>query len=125
MELQVPADFGRLPQDLEIAIFRIVQECVTNIHRHSGSSVAQVCISHSDGQVCIEVQDRGKGISSAKQSDIQLGRAGVGIRGIRERVRQLKGSLQINSPGNGMGTTVVVHLPVAKISAAVITENVL
>jgi PAS domain S-box-containing protein len=114
MDLQVPDDFGRLTRELETAIFRIVQECVTNIHRHSGSSVAKVCISRTNNHVRIEVQDRGKGISPAKQSDIELGRTGVGIRGMRERVRQLGGSLEINSQGNGTGTTVVAYLPVGK-----------
>jgi len=120
MDLQVPSDFGRLSQEFETAIFRIVQECVTNIHRHSGSSVAKVCISSIDSQVRIEVQDRGKGISPEKQSDIELGRGGVGIRGMRERLRQLGGSLEIDSPGNGKGTTIVAHLPVEKSSTPVI-----
>src|SRR5882724_11809069 len=60
MDLQIPDDFGRFPPELETVIFRIVQECVTNIHRHSGSSAAKVCIASSDSQVRIEVQDKGK-----------------------------------------------------------------
>ena len=123
MDLQVPADFGRFPQELETAIFRIVQECVTNIHRHSGSNVAKVCISRANDHVRIEVQDRGKGISPAKRSDIDLGKAGVGIRGMRERVRQLGGSLEIDSQGNGRGTTVVAQLPVEKSPASTITGS--
>ena len=121
MDLQIPANFRRFPQEMETAIFRIVQECVTNIHRHSGSSAAKVCISLTDSQVLIEVQDRGKGISSAKQSDIELGRAGVGIRGMRERLRQLGGSLEIDSQGDGKGTTVIAHLPIEKNSPSSIT----
>jgi len=118
MDLQIPDDFGRFPPELETVIFRIVQECVTNIHRHSGSSAAKVCIASSDSQVRIEVQDKGKGISPAKQSDIELGKAGVGIRGMRERLRQLGGRLEIDSQGDGKGTTVIAHLPIEKSSAS-------
>ena len=117
MDLEVPSDLGRFPQEIETAIFRVVQECVTNIHRHSGSTVARVCISQINKHVRIEIQDSGKGISQAQQSDIALGKAGVGIRGMKERVRQLGGSLKIDSQGEGKGTSVVAELPVEKTSA--------
>jgi signal transduction histidine kinase len=113
VDLQIPADFGRLSRELETAIFRVVQECLTNIHRHSGSAVARVCISRAENDVRIEVQDRGRGISPAKRSEISsAGRGGVGIRGMRERLRQLGGSLEINSQRKGSGTIVVARLPI-------------
>src|ERR1051325_4679978 len=115
MDLEVPSDLGRFPQEIETAIFRVVQECVTNIHRHSGSSVARVCVSRVNKHVRIEIQDSGKGISRAQQADIALGRAGVGIRGMKERVRQLGGSLKIDSQGEGKGTSVVAELPERKL----------
>src|SRR6266852_1857563 len=115
VDLELPEDLGRLSQDSETAIFRIVQECLTNIHRHSESPVARIRISRFDGQVSLEVEDRGKGIPQEKRNAMDSGgTAGVGIRGMRERVRQLGGSLEINS--NDTGTVVVARLPVASTS---------
>ncbi len=115
VDLELPEDLGRLPQDLETAIFRIVQECLTNIHRHSQSPLARIRISRSDSEVSLEVEDRGKGITPQKREAMDSGgTAGVGIRGMRERLRQLGGSLEINS--NDTGTVVVARLPVASTS---------
>ncbi len=66
VELELAEDFGRLPQDWEIAIFRTVQECLTNIHRYSGSPVARIRLARSDSQLCLEVQDKGIGIPPEK-----------------------------------------------------------
>ena len=89
VDLEIPTDFGRLSTDLETTVFRMVQECLTNIHRHSGSSVARVLISMTDQKLRVEVQDEGKGISPSKRVEIErLGRSGVGIRGMRERIHQ-------------------------------------
>jgi signal transduction histidine kinase len=115
VELQLPDDLGRLPQDSETSIFRVVQECLTNIHRHSESPVARIRITRSDGQVSVEVEDRGKGIPPEKREAMDSGGLpGVGIRGMRERLRQLGGTLEVNS--NGEGTVVVARLPVANSS---------
>src|SRR2546423_6429709 len=115
VSLEMPEDFGRLPSELETAIFRVVQECLTNIHRHAESQVAKIRITHANGDVRIEVQDKGKGIPPDKYSTIVSGPSGtpgVGIRGMRERVRQLGGSLEIHSDGRGKGTVVVARLPI-------------
>jgi PAS domain S-box-containing protein len=112
VDLEIPEELGRLPQELETAIFRIVQECLTNIHRHSGSPVARICITRSDSQVSLEVEDRGKGIPPEKREAMESGGTpGVGIRGMRERLRQLGGSLEIKSTETG--TVVVARLRVA------------
>lgn len=114
VNLRIPDDFGRLSRDLETAIFRVVQECLTNIHRHSGSPVARIFIAQSDGHVRIEVEDKGNGIAPQKRTEIMAsttGTPGVGIRGMRERLRQLGGSLEIRSNGEGKGTVVTAHLP--------------
>jgi signal transduction histidine kinase len=112
VDLEIPEELGRLPQDLETAIFRIVQECLTNIHRHSGSPVARICITHSDSEVTLEVEDRGKGIPLEKRQVLDSeGAAGVGIRGMRERLRHLGGSLEIKSTETG--TVVVARLRIA------------
>jgi PAS domain S-box-containing protein len=111
--LAIPIDFGRLAGNLETAIFRIVQECLTNIHRHSQSPVAKIFISHSDSEIRVEVQDEGVGISPGKRSEMErTGNAGVGIRGMRERIRQLGGTLQVRSQLSGTGTIVVAQLPI-------------
>jgi len=109
VDFDCPKDFGRLPEDLETALFRIVQECLTNIHRHSGSSVAEVRLNRSGRMVLLEVADRGRGISPEKRKalDSEAG-LGVGIRGMRERIRQLGGDLQVQS--NGKGTLVIAQV---------------
>jgi len=118
VELQLPEDLGRLPQDLETAIFRIVQESLTNIHRHSESQAAKVRISRFDSQVSLEVEDDGKGLPQEKREAMESGGTpGVGIRGMRERLRQLGGTLEIKS--NSRGTLVVARLPVARTSLVV------
>lgn len=113
VDFELPEELGRLPQDLETALFRIVQECLTNIHRHSESSVAVIRISRSESQIRLEVEDRGKGISAEKRAAMDSGGSlGVGIRGMRERLRQLGGTLEINS--SDRGTVVVAQLTVPK-----------
>jgi len=110
VELDLPEDFGRLPQDWEIAVFRTVQESLTNIHRYSGSPVARIRLARSDSQICLEVQDKGVGITPEKLREItEAGTPGIGVRGMRERMRQLGGDLEIHSDGHG--TTVEAHLP--------------
>ena len=122
VDLELPADFGRLSRELETAVFRTVQECLTNIHRHSGSPIAKVRIARSDGHVRVEVEDRGKGIPPEKQSKMASnGTPGVGIRGMRERLRQLGGRLEINS--NGKGTVIVARLPIANTSVLAATKG--
>ena len=102
VNLDLDANLGRLSSECETAIFRIVQESLTNIHRHSGSPTASISISRTRREVRLGVHDQGKGISGSMKR-------GVGIQGMHERVRQLGGRLQINS-GKG-GTSVVAILP--------------
>ncbi len=124
VELEVPDDFDRLPRDLETAIFRVVQECLTNVHRHSGSPVAKIRLGRSASAVQLEVRDEGKGIPPEKLSEMSSnGVPGVGIRGMRERIHQLGGSLEISSVGNGRGTIVVAKLPVANVAPPVSASN--
>jgi len=81
---------------METAVFRIGQECLTNILAYSGSAIAKGRVSRSDTDLRVEVQNQGKGISPAKRFEMeQAGKAGVGIKGMRERIRQLGGGLQI------------------------------
>jgi PAS domain S-box-containing protein len=109
VELEMPHRLGRLPRELELVIFRVVQESLTNIHRHSGSSWARIHLTRAKNFVEFEISDRGKGISPEKQRQAIAAKAGVGLRGMEERVRQFDGTLQIIS--NSGGTRVLVKLP--------------
>jgi signal transduction histidine kinase len=101
--LEIPDDLPRLAQDLEISIFRIVQECLTNIHKHSGARSVAISIRRSgDGRVTLKVADDGRGLPKAHA-------LGVGLRGMEERVRQLRGSFKVTS--NPDGTAVIVTMP--------------
>jgi PAS domain S-box-containing protein len=101
--------FGRLPRDMELAVFRLVQECLTNIHRHSGSKVAAIRMKRADRCVFLEVEDAGSGIPPEKLIEIQSHGTGVGIRGMRERVLQCGGEMKIESEGRG--TKISITLP--------------
>jgi signal transduction histidine kinase len=112
VDLDLPDGFGRLPSELETAVFRVVQESLTNIHRHSGSEVATIRIRRRDRQVLVQVEDRGRGIPLEKQEELAThGTVGVGIRGMRERLRQLGGTLEIQSSGSGTLVTVLLPIP--------------
>jgi len=110
-EIHISESFGRLPSEFELAVFRIVQECLTNIHRHSGSKTAAIRLSREARSVSLEIHDDGKGISPEKLAAIQAHRSGVGIMGMRERVRHFNGVLDIHS--NGRGTTIFVTFPIS------------
>jgi len=117
VDLEIAEDFGRLQPEVETAIFRTVQECLTNVHRHSGSRTARVRLLHSAGELRLLVQDDGAGIAAQKLDKVVAdGTPGVGIRGMRERMRQLGGTLEINS--NPTGTNVEVRLPINIVSLA-------
>jgi PAS domain S-box-containing protein len=119
VELDLPERLGRLPKELEIVVFRIVQESLTNVHRHSGSSWASISLMRSDDFVDFEISDRGKGIPAERQ--MTIAKAGVGVRGMEERVRQFDGTLRIVS--NHEGTTVKVRLPLKNASAHQATDS--
>jgi signal transduction histidine kinase len=113
VDLHLPEDFGRLPGEMETAIFRVIQESLTNIHRHSGSPVARIQLRQVGDQVAVEVSDKGKGIPRDKLEEMSsTGTPGVGIRGMRERLRQLGGALEIESAK--AGTVVSVILPLER-----------
>ena len=103
----------RLPADTEILLFRVLQESLTNIHRHSGSSQARVRAGMDGSSVYLEIRDQGHGISQdVLESFNTLGNGvGVGLAGIRERVREVDGKLELSS--TTMGTVLRVSVPVA------------
>lgn len=118
IRIEVPPDLGRLPADMETALFRIVQESLTNIHRHSGSNRAEIYIRRSADDITLEVRDYGKGMPAPNNGSSQKSRSGVGIQGMQERVRQLNGRFEIRSHADG--TTVTARLPVTAPSMAVV-----
>jgi signal transduction histidine kinase len=110
--IEIPSDFGRLTSETELAIFRVLQESLTNVHRHSGSLTAKVRVLIYDGMISLEVKDDGKGMSSGSLDGFQQdlpGTLGVGLRGMNERIRQLGGKLEVASTGHG--TTIRATMP--------------
>ena len=117
VDLEMPEDLGRFRRELELAVFRIVQETLTNVHRHSGSARAKITLTRGPRQLRMKVEDQGKGMALPLNMELGSKRApGVGISGIRERVRQLGGQMQIRS-GNS-GTTVEVLFPLEDVSSS-------
>jgi signal transduction histidine kinase len=112
ISLCVSQDLGRLPGDMELVVFRVVQECLTNIHRHSGSTSVSIRLARDSDTILVEVEDNGKGMSPEKLAELRSGGSGVGIRGMRERVRQLGGDMNIDSDTSG--TRISVTLPTPK-----------
>lgn len=108
VRIEVAPDLGRLDSDIETALFRVVQECLLNVHRHSSSATASVSLHREAGKIKLDVHDEGVGMNIAKEPE--GAGLGVGLLGIRERIRQLDGKLEILS-NRGEGTTVIATVP--------------
>jgi PAS domain S-box-containing protein len=111
IDFDISPDFGRLSRDVELVIFRVLQESLTNVHRHSGSSIACVRVIVEEGYARLEVTDYGKGIASdvLSQGADAVGSLGVGIRSMVERLQQVGGKLEISS--NRHGTKMLATIP--------------
>jgi signal transduction histidine kinase len=116
VEVEVPEDWPRANADTELTLFRVAQECLGNIQRHSGSTWARVLLDATDGAVTLEVEDRGRGIPPEVLKRGATGTIGVGIGGMRERLRQLGGSLEIMR--RDPGTLVRATVPIAQSGTA-------
>jgi PAS domain S-box-containing protein len=117
---EVSPEFGRLPREVELALFRVLQESLTNVHRHSGSSTAHVRLAMQNATAILQIQDQGKGIPAGtleEPGQDRTGSLGVGLRSMSERMQQLGGKLEIFS--NEDGTTVSATVPVAESNSAV------
>ena len=112
VNLDLPEDLGRLHKDVEIVLFRAVQEALTNVHRHSGGTVVDIRLSIDAEHVELEIKDNGRGIPEHRLDRLREGAAetGVGLAGMRERIRERGGSLEIQS--NGGGTNLLITLPI-------------
>jgi PAS domain S-box-containing protein len=111
ISIKFPSRLGRLPAHVETTLFRIAQEALTNIERHSGSATAEIRFRRKPDELILEVVDHGCGISKEILKQLNRGTAlpGIGIAGMRERVRQFGGLMEIFSSSNG--TRVRVNLP--------------
>jgi PAS domain S-box-containing protein len=110
VNLEIAKDFGRLPTEIETTLFRVVQESLTNVHRHSGSATAEIQVRRLEGEVRLDVLDTGVGMPLRKRANGDDAKAGVGILGMSERVRQLGGSFEISA--GQPGTRITASLPV-------------
>jgi PAS domain S-box-containing protein len=111
---EITSDVRRLDRDTELALFRVLQESLTNVHRHSGSRTANIRLSLLNGTAILEIKDQGKGFPSNLFQDGNGGGPasfGVGLRGMNERMRQLGGKLEVDS--SAAGTTVTATVPVS------------
>jgi signal transduction histidine kinase len=113
VKIDLPDDIGRLPKAIELGLFRVLQESLTNIHHHSGSSKAEVMLRLFPDKVILEVRDYGKGIprellESFRTKGISFG---VGLAGMRERVRELGGTLDVQAKAPGSSIAVTLPFP--------------
>lgn len=111
VKLEAAPDFERLSREAELVLFRVLQESLANVHRHSGSATAEVRLKMEDKTAVLEVEDQGKGLPApaALEPDGHMGTLGVGLRGMSERVRELGGKLELLS--SEKGTIVRATLP--------------
>jgi signal transduction histidine kinase len=109
VDLQLDSDLGRLPAEIEITMFRAVQECVTNVYRHSGSEFCSISVQREARRLCMQIRDTGHGMRNRADGEMPTG---VGLRGMQERLRRLGGSLQIQTGESG--TTVVIEVPLTE-----------
>lgn len=108
VKLDLPPRMVRLPENIELALFRVLQESLTNIHRHSGSKEAAIHLRVENGSACLVVEDTGKGFGPSNGEGLRLG---VGIASMRERVRELGGELHVRSSAGGTIVEAKIPLP--------------
>jgi two-component system NarL family sensor kinase len=116
-------DRDRLPMSTEIALFRVLQESLTNVHRHADTEKASVSFTRQSGTAILEVKDFGRGIPAERLVRLRENSAetGVGLAGMRERMNELNGKLEIESEGHG--TTLRATVPLSAISRLADLEN--
>jgi PAS domain S-box-containing protein len=111
ISLDIAEEFGRLPREMELVVFRTVQECLTNIHRHSGSKTASIRIARHPDHITVAVEDCGNGMSRETLQRLKSSGSGVGIAGMHERLRQFGGTLSIDSDSSGTQIRMKIPLP--------------
>jgi len=118
VNINLSAKLDRLHEDVEIALFRALQEGLTNVHRHSGASAVDICVRVDTEKVHLEISDNGRGIPKKQSAQLTDGNGAtsVGIAGMRERVRELRGSFEIKS--DRTGTRVILAIPLLQRGSA-------
>ncbi|HEX4920085.1 MAG TPA: ATP-binding protein, partial [Candidatus Bathyarchaeia archaeon] len=116
VNLNLAPKLGRMHKDVEVALFRAVQESLTNAHRHSGCSVVEICLRLNASELRLEIKDDGRGIPQKRLKSLieEPAEAGVGLAGMRERMRELGGAFELRS-GRG-GITVIISIPADRTS---------
>jgi len=117
IQMDFPSDLGRLPTSVEIALFRVMQEALTNIHRHAQTTRAQIALTRSGDRVNLRIRDFGRGIPrrTLERFRSSSGPTGVGLAGMRERIAELGGQLEIDSDSHG--TQILVTLPLGNLTS--------
>jgi PAS domain S-box-containing protein len=112
VSIELPPRMDRLPDAIELTLFRVLQESLTNIHRHSGSPSAEIHFAITDAEVSLQIRDHGRGMPQdlLNRSQKSSGDSGIGLLGMRERVNELGASLEITSDTNGTVVSVTVPL---------------
>jgi two-component sensor histidine kinase len=118
VRLDIATTQERLPIGIEIALFRVLQESLTNVHRHSGASEVSVCFYHQLKKIVLEIRDDGSGIPAERLARLRetAAETGVGLAGMRERMNELNGKLEIESDGHGTTMRAIVPRPAATLS---------
>lgn len=119
VSLKLATDLERLPVEMETALFRVLQESLTNVHRHSGTSEVAIRFQRQAEIVILEIRDSGHGIPAEVMNRLEEAGAetGVGFAGMRERMNELNGKLEIESDGQGTSVRAIVPLPATDRSA--------
>jgi signal transduction histidine kinase len=119
LKVDVPDLKQRLPREMEITLFRILQEGLGNIHRHSKSASAEIIFQPSDREVVLAITDSGVGIPEEQLDRFRLyGSSGVGLAAMRERVHELHGHFEVHSNSNGTSLRVTIPIPQQHVSVA-------
>ena len=113
VNLDIATEQERLPMSVEIVLFRILQESLTNVHRHSGATQVSVCFRHQLETIVLEIRDNGRGITAEHLNRLREASAetGVGLAGMRERMHELNGQLEIESDGHGTTLRAIAPRP--------------
>jgi len=111
VSLDIATELERLPMSVEIVLFRILQESLTNVHRHSGATQVSVCVLRKPEEIVLEIRDNGCGIPAERLNRLLKASAEIGLTGMRERIHELNGELQIESDGHGTTLRAIVPRP--------------
>jgi signal transduction histidine kinase len=118
VNLRLAHDLGRLPPNVEIALFRVLQESLTNVHRHAQAKEAEIWVFRKATDVIFKIRDHGRGMRASQLQQLRAtGTAGVGVASMRERIHELQGSLEIRSCRRGTELKVTIPVPVEAVGA--------